>query len=69
MALIGACVPHYIIGIALGAGLFGFFMLCQVRASACKVHRKVRGLRRPATWPTDDAPTRGLSSRALMSSP
>jgi ABC-type multidrug transport system ATPase subunit len=29
MSFIAACVPHYIIGIALAAGLFGFFMLCQ----------------------------------------
>ncbi|KAL1504553.1 hypothetical protein AB1Y20_010953 [Prymnesium parvum] len=29
MCFIGSCVPHYIIGIALGAGQFGFFMLCQ----------------------------------------
>mmetsp|Transcript_20406 Transcript_20406/g.52694 ORF Transcript_20406/g.52694 Transcript_20406/m.52694 type:complete len:600 (+) Transcript_20406:91-1890(+) len=29
MAFMAACVPHYIIGIALGAGVFGFFMLCQ----------------------------------------
>mmetsp|Transcript_41790 Transcript_41790/g.104472 ORF Transcript_41790/g.104472 Transcript_41790/m.104472 type:complete len:677 (+) Transcript_41790:64-2094(+) len=29
MALIGSVVPHYIIGIALGAATFGFFMLCE----------------------------------------
>merc|ERR1712125_206050 len=29
MCLIGALVPHYIIGIALGAGIYGFFMLCE----------------------------------------
>jgi len=29
MSLIAACVPHFIIGIALAAGFFGFFMLCQ----------------------------------------
>ena len=29
MAVLGAIVPHFIIGIALGAGLYGFFMLCQ----------------------------------------
>jgi ABC-type multidrug transport system permease subunit len=29
MLLLAATVPHYIIGIALGAGIFGFFMLCQ----------------------------------------
>jgi len=28
MALIASLVPHYIVGIALAAGLFGFFMLC-----------------------------------------
>ncbi|RLN90233.1 hypothetical protein BBJ28_00014547 [Nothophytophthora sp. Chile5] len=27
--LLGAAVPHYIMGIALGAGLFGMFMLCE----------------------------------------
>ncbi len=29
MAFIAAIVPHYIVGIALSAGLFGFFMLCE----------------------------------------
>lgn len=29
MAVMAALVPHYIIGIALGAGLFGFSMLCE----------------------------------------
>jgi ABC-type multidrug transport system ATPase subunit len=29
MCLVGAIVPHYIIGIALGAGVYGFFMLCE----------------------------------------
>ena len=29
MSLVAACVPHYIIGIALAAGIFGFHMLCE----------------------------------------
>ena len=29
MSFIGSAVPHFIIGIALGAGLFGFNMLCE----------------------------------------
>uniref|UniRef100_A0A7S2SQZ2 ABC transporter domain-containing protein n=1 Tax=Mucochytrium quahogii TaxID=96639 RepID=A0A7S2SQZ2_9STRA len=29
MNVVASVVPHYIIGIALGAGLFGFFMLCE----------------------------------------
>mmetsp|Transcript_13847 Transcript_13847/g.19217 ORF Transcript_13847/g.19217 Transcript_13847/m.19217 type:complete len:122 (-) Transcript_13847:275-640(-) len=29
MSVIAVLVPHYIVGIALGAGIFGFFMLCQ----------------------------------------
>ncbi|KAE8977760.1 hypothetical protein PF002_g14201 [Phytophthora fragariae] len=29
MHLLGAAVSHYIMGIALGAGLFGMFMLCE----------------------------------------
>uniref|UniRef100_A0A7S4HE97 ABC transporter domain-containing protein n=1 Tax=Prymnesium polylepis TaxID=72548 RepID=A0A7S4HE97_9EUKA len=29
MCLVGALVPHYIIGIALGAGAYGMFMLCE----------------------------------------
>jgi len=29
MACVSAVVPHFIIGIAVGAGLYGFFMLCE----------------------------------------
>src|SRR5690606_8818850 len=29
MAVFSAIVPHYIIGIALGAGFYGFCMLCE----------------------------------------
>ena len=29
MSLVAACVPHYIIGIALAAGIFGFHMLFE----------------------------------------
>ena len=29
MYCLAALVPHYIIGMALGAGIFGFFMLCE----------------------------------------
>lgn len=29
MMVLTAFVPHYIIGIALGAGIFGMFMLCE----------------------------------------
>lgn len=29
MAVLGAIVPHFIIGIALGSGLYGCFMLCE----------------------------------------
>lgn len=29
MACVSAVVPHFIIGIAAGAGLYGFFMLCE----------------------------------------
>jgi hypothetical protein len=29
MSVMAALVPHYIVGIALGSGVFGMFMLCQ----------------------------------------
>lgn len=29
MSLVAVCVPHFIVGIALAAGLFGFNMLCE----------------------------------------
>jgi len=29
MAVVAALVPHYIIGIAVGAATYGFFMLCE----------------------------------------
>ena len=32
MTIMAALVPHYIIGIALGAGVYGMFMLSEVRA-------------------------------------
>lgn len=35
MCLVASIVPHYIIGIALGAGVFGFFMLCEAPADLC----------------------------------
>jgi len=40
MCLIGAIAPHYILGIALGAGVYGFFMLCE---GAFKVQRDIPG--------------------------
>lgn len=29
LQLVSACVPHYIIAMALGAGIYGMFMLCM----------------------------------------